>query len=624
MRVLIKERECTYNSDYPEGWKFSSGDYFKFPVNIKADLPSEAMYTCFIKRFEKKDPASITGWDLLVKLEHKNELNLTRVYDIASVEENGRRVYYVFYEFMKGSTLDNLIARNIPVDLAKLTNDLFHAFASLRKYGYWFADFVEKNIFAEDNGRYVLMDLDSAQPAAKLPHDDMYGSKDYWVLVFAFYKKILNYSDLKVADLSGLSLNHLQVIFLVMRLKVSFDARQQVYKHTETFNELPEVLDEIDPSFKELFARIYSERTQPAYAQQEDDIRNHIIQKIIPYEPKEEVQETPAIEAFTASPDIVGKGEPFELQWKVSNATSVELYKNGIFDTRFTPQEKGITKTAFYDGRTKTISYKLIALRGDEQVESIPVDVRFKEKNGQVFPIEKKVTPVKEPVQVKVVPAVIEPAQAEDKKTDIEVPYNPAKTPERKEVEKINHVMKAISAGVALLVLIGIIALIKWWPSPSTDAPAISSIDPRFDKIKPIIIHGKNFPSDPKSVQVFFNNIPAVIDSLTESTLFVAYPRDNDPSLLTRYVKVAVVIRKDTIHADLRVLKNLTGDPSLDIAVEDTAVAPDEADLTQNASANKDQANVPAEEKRKLQIEELRKTLEKRRQELERGKPRKQ
>jgi len=60
MKVTIKQREEEYISDYPDGWKFSAGDPFKFPVLIGS-------HPCFIKRFEQKSPEDISGWDLLVR-----------------------------------------------------------------------------------------------------------------------------------------------------------------------------------------------------------------------------------------------------------------------------------------------------------------------------------------------------------------------------------------------------------------------------------------------------------------------------------------------------------------------------------------------------------------------------
>ncbi len=75
MKVIIKEREYDYVSDYPDGWRFFSSDYFKFPVEIGSNK-------CFIKRFEKKNPEQISGWPLLLSLKGKNEPNLPRIHDI--------------------------------------------------------------------------------------------------------------------------------------------------------------------------------------------------------------------------------------------------------------------------------------------------------------------------------------------------------------------------------------------------------------------------------------------------------------------------------------------------------------------------------------------------------------
>src|SRR6266542_2834328 len=103
MRVVIKEKEYDYVSDFPDGWVFSKGDYFKV-VKIFDK------HTCFIKRFEVKTPANISGWKLMVNLKGKNENNLSRLYDIAETRESGKNIYYVFYEFIEGETLYKLIS----------------------------------------------------------------------------------------------------------------------------------------------------------------------------------------------------------------------------------------------------------------------------------------------------------------------------------------------------------------------------------------------------------------------------------------------------------------------------------------------------------------------------------
>src|SRR6476620_28711 len=102
MKVAIKNREYDLISDFPEGWKFSRGDYFKFHVAIG---PAK----CFIKRFDRK-PESIPGWPLLEKLKGKHEPNLPGVYDVVETFENDKKINYVFYEFIEGKTLYNVIS----------------------------------------------------------------------------------------------------------------------------------------------------------------------------------------------------------------------------------------------------------------------------------------------------------------------------------------------------------------------------------------------------------------------------------------------------------------------------------------------------------------------------------
>jgi len=138
MQVIIRDRGVyEYKSDFDDGWKFSRGDYFKFPVAIG---PAK----CFIKRFDRT-PESIPGWALLEKLKGKHEPNLPRIHDIVETGEDKKKVNYVFYEFIEGETLHNLISRRIDINLENLTDDLFEALQAIHKRGFWFSDFCEKN-----------------------------------------------------------------------------------------------------------------------------------------------------------------------------------------------------------------------------------------------------------------------------------------------------------------------------------------------------------------------------------------------------------------------------------------------------------------------------------------------
>jgi hypothetical protein len=88
MIVVINQRELEYVPDYPDGWKFSAGDPYKFPVLI-------GDHQCFIKRFEQRSPEDISGWELLVKMKGQYDKNLSRIYDIKNVKEGDKDIYYV-------------------------------------------------------------------------------------------------------------------------------------------------------------------------------------------------------------------------------------------------------------------------------------------------------------------------------------------------------------------------------------------------------------------------------------------------------------------------------------------------------------------------------------------------
>src|SRR6516225_7770543 len=205
MRVVIKEKVHEYYSDFPDGWNFSKGDYFKI-VKLNGNK-------CFVKRFEVRSPENISGWGLMLSLRGKNERNLARLYDIAETQENGKTVYYVFYESIEGETLHALVSKKNDINLTALTEDLFSGIHSLQKKDYWFADFTEKNIYYNEKGTFILIDLDSTQPVTLAPNNEMWGDKQYWILVFIFYKKILRRQQLATSDVNGILLNYLSIIF---------------------------------------------------------------------------------------------------------------------------------------------------------------------------------------------------------------------------------------------------------------------------------------------------------------------------------------------------------------------------------------------------------------------------
>jgi hypothetical protein len=387
LKVIIKQRELSYTSDYPDGWKFSAGDPFKFPVMI-GDNP------CFVKRFEQKGPEDISGWELLGKLSGKYEKNLSRVYDIKNVEEDGKEVYYIFYEFLDGVTMDSAIKNKADINLSHLNDDLFNAIRALQKYQFWFADFTEKNIFCQKDGSFVLVDVDSTQRISDLPDNDMYGSKDYWILVLKYYKEILKKDDLRLTDVNGISLNYLQIAFLVLRLKLFSLGKEKDYNSTKLFNELPYQLNEMAPELKEIFININKNGKNPISETDITSMEDIIERKIVKNENIKDVViepvTLPVINEFKTSNSEIKSGDSFTLSWQVENANKLELYKNGAMFKALDINQKNIAIKGFDDGTRRQSSYVLIAYKDLAMAKSSPVVINLK---GDVTPIERKTDP---------------------------------------------------------------------------------------------------------------------------------------------------------------------------------------------------------------------------------------
>jgi len=357
MKVVIKEKEHDYISDYPQGWLFASGDPFKFPVSI-------GKYTCFVKRFEKKGPADISGWDLMLQVKDKFEPNLPRIYDVVETEENGRLIYYVFYEYLTGETLEAAVNRNADLNLHRLTEDLFKGLTALHNKHFWFMDFCEKNIFCESSGRFLFIDLDSVQPTSRRPHNHMDGDKQYWALVITFFKEQLGYKDLKAGDLSGQMLNFLQMIFLVLRLKIALTDKRYDYKSPILYDNLPALLAETNSDFKDLFIRAYKESQQDQQILSGSEVKEFILRYIIqndrvPYQPT--VTE-PIIYSFEASATNIEPGQTISFSWEVAHATRLELHRNGRLHQEIRSIMNNLDIREAYDGKPKKVNYQLVAI----------------------------------------------------------------------------------------------------------------------------------------------------------------------------------------------------------------------------------------------------------------------
>ncbi|TDH27269.1 hypothetical protein EXU57_06675 [Segetibacter sp. 3557_3] len=381
MEVIIKERTYQYTSDYPEGWHFSKGDYFKFPVEI-------GIHKCFIKRFKIKSPENISGWKFLEQIRGKYAANLPRVHDIVCEQELGTDIYYVFYEYIDGETLHHIIGMHGEINLERLTDDLFNALHSLHQAGFWFADFDERNIFCNRQHSFYLVDIDSVQPLTLRPGADMWGNRDYWVLVLEFYKRILDKRAIVPADIPGDCLNHLQVIFLLLRLRIFYANKEQEYR--ELFSLLPDYLNELSSRFRSLFENALSAQSTAEYL---DDLKLLIRQEILlapesrmirllAGDPQRAVQ--PVIRLFTVQNAaekndhdyIVIRDNAFRITWDVVNASNIELYEDDVLYRQFTNDESSVEIKSSV-AQKDVLQYTLLASEGKAKVTSEPITVHF-------------------------------------------------------------------------------------------------------------------------------------------------------------------------------------------------------------------------------------------------------
>lgn len=380
MKVIIRQREFEYTSDYPDGWKFVAGDPFKFPVLI-------GDHQCFVKRFEQKTPEDISGWALLVKMVGKDHKNLSNVYDIRNVQEDGKEIYYVFYEHLDGTTLDRLVRQpNLNINLGHISSDLFNAIRELQNDEFWFADFTEKNIFSVKNGSFVLVDVDSTQRIIDLPINDMYGSKDYWILVLKFYKEILNKNDIRLADINGINLNYLQIPFLVLRLKLISAEAGSDYNSTALFSQLPSRLDKMAPEFRAIFSDVIASGKDSLSPDQVRRIEDTVDKKIIKADlvpvVVAEPGDLPSIIAFNTDKNEIESGGAFVLSWKVNNAEKLELHKNGAKFSDLDLNQRELPLQEFADGTRQQSYYELYAYKGLEMAKSLPVTIQLKDEQN--------------------------------------------------------------------------------------------------------------------------------------------------------------------------------------------------------------------------------------------------
>jgi hypothetical protein len=382
MKVVIKEREFEYQSDYPNDWYYSAGDYFKFPVEIGKNK-------CFVKRFEKKSPESVSGWLFMNALKGKYEKNLPRLHDIVTVSEKNKDVQYIFYDFIEGTTLDKIPTPPSEINLQKLTDDIFNALNAVHKYNFWFADFCEKNIFCKNNGQFFLVDLDSVQPNSIAPNNDIYGSKDYWVVVYKFYNDILGMEDLKLSDIDGKLLNKLQVIFLILNIKLAGVKSQLNYSTGKDFDHLPTYLENIDPAFGVLFEKVFKNQDLDS-ATIDDEIKKLISENIINNN-LDNIQEARTgdvvINNFKTNNLKPKHDESFVLSWEIENVKKLGLYRNDKPVKGITIKNNNIQiSEKAYDGKPAKVEFYLIASNNKTQIKSDIITISVEPKQINFIP----------------------------------------------------------------------------------------------------------------------------------------------------------------------------------------------------------------------------------------------
>jgi hypothetical protein len=216
LQVHINGNVFNYHSDFDpvnihgnvqRSWKVSAGDYFKFPVKI-GDTD------CFVKRFSKK-PEEISGYQFLQQIKGRKLPGLPVIYDIQETREAGKNVLYLFTEYIRGDTLDNLQRQGFSFLPMKLAEDLFLALQSIHENGFWFPDFDPKNFYKSETGSYYIIDLDSTYPLTAMPSNSMYGSKDYWSPVYEYYRSYLGFTPADIKTIRGDTLNNLQLVYFL-------------------------------------------------------------------------------------------------------------------------------------------------------------------------------------------------------------------------------------------------------------------------------------------------------------------------------------------------------------------------------------------------------------------------
>ncbi|TDH27270.1 hypothetical protein EXU57_06680 [Segetibacter sp. 3557_3] len=358
MKIVVKERQYEFDPEFPHGWTKSSNHHYKPAVEIGS-------YQCFIKRYHRQTAESLPGWNLLLQLKGKFEPNLPRVQDVVLDSTNDGDFYYVIYDMLHGDTLSRVIDKNIEVNLQKLTDDIISAILSLAKRNYYNNPFSDDDIFYDRNRNFYITGFENASsssPGVTAGH----AKSIYRQQVLRFYQTILHDEHVSDNDLNGASVNLLELVFLVMRLKVFYSNKQYGYHSSELLANLAYYLNETSIYFKDLFIKVKQNGATFLKADEIGMLSDLIVEKIVNTIHVPRLSVSP-LQVFTVSDSsakhqddfIVESGKPFTLHWTLHNAGKAELYRNHMFYKLFGPSDNDVTVKENYDGKDKRVSYTL-------------------------------------------------------------------------------------------------------------------------------------------------------------------------------------------------------------------------------------------------------------------------
>jgi hypothetical protein len=254
MKIIINGKSCDFISGFNphkpsnNGWQKQNQDAFKF-ITVQG-------INVFVKRFEK-DKNLIPGYQFIIRSKNKKLPNIPTIYDFVTTTENSKTVCYLFQEALEGSTLEEIINKGIfDFNPYKFTRHLYNALESINNNGFWFSDFVEKNIFIAKNGDYYLIDIDSVVPLSVLPCEGspiLSGvNNNYKIAVFNyFYKETFKYPFAYIKrNLRGNTINFLELFVLVSQIKYALEYNLNPnFFDVKTRKAIPSYLLKKNPTF---------------------------------------------------------------------------------------------------------------------------------------------------------------------------------------------------------------------------------------------------------------------------------------------------------------------------------------------------------------------------------------